>query len=280
MRRLGVLVVAALVALSAPGTATAGNSNQPFLGDLNNDGRSDRVTLGPVGTTRTCTLQVEYRRADGTFRAPVTHTYTAPDLPAPHCPNMGEVVNLGGDRRAEIVLTHFVWSVAGRELLVLRNFRPVAELEGLSFPSTLRKVDFNGDGLEDIWLSSDQVVRLRSFLNTAAGTLVPGPIDVCSSESIPQHAFADFDGDGGQDMLLRRRCEFSYTTAELRFGSGRAPVTFAFSPLAATSYEVFVVDINKDQVPDVGLIERASGGTLIVRHFRNDGTGSFTEVTG
>jgi hypothetical protein len=273
-----MIALAALVALSAAGTAAAGNSNQPFLGDLNNDGRSDRVTLGPVGMTRTCTLRVEYRRPDGTFRAPVTHTYTSPATAMPYCPNMGEVVNLGGDHRAEIILTNFFESTGGRELLVLRNFRPVAELEGLSFPSTLRKVDFNGDGLEDIWLSTDQVMRLRTFLNTKAGTLVPGPIDVCSSESIPQHAFADFDGDGGQDMLLRRRCEFSYTTAELRFGSGRAPVTFAHSPSVATSYEVFVVDINSDQVPDVGVIEKASGGTITVRHFRNDGTGSFTEV--
>lgn len=279
MRRIGVVVAAALVVLSATGTAAAGNSNQPFLGDLNNDGRTDRVTLGPVDLTRTCTLQVEYRRPDGTFRAPVTHTYTAPETHLPHCPNMGEVVNLGGDRRAEIIVTHFNRSSAGRELLVLRNFRPVAELEGLSFPSTLRKVDFNGDGLEDIWLSSDQVVRLRSFINTKEGTLAPGPFDVCSSAPIPQHAFADFNGDGGQDMLLSRRCEFSYTTAELRFGNGGTPVTFAFSPLLSTSYEVFVIDLRDDQVPDVGVIERTNSGTITVRHFRNDGTGSFTEVT-
>ena len=271
------IIVAVLIALLAPGTASAGNTNQPFLGDLNNDGRADRVTLGPVGMTRTCTLQVEYRRSDGTFRAPVTHTYTSPAPVAPFCPNMGEVVDLGGDRKPELVLTNFSWSAAGRELLVLRRFRPVSEVEGLGFPNTLRKVDFNGDGLEDVWLSSNQVMRLRSFVNTPEGALVPGPIDVCSSAAAPPHAFADFDGDGGQDMLLFRRCEFSYATAELRFGTTRAPVVFAFSPNFGTQYEVFVLDIGDDQIPDVGLIEHTSEGPL-VKHFRNDGAGSFTEV--
>lgn len=278
VRRLGLVVVAVLLAVSTPGAASAGNSGQPFQGDLNYDGRADRVTLGPVGDTRTCTLQVEYRRADGAFRPPVTRTYTSPAPYAPYCPNMGEVVDLGGDARAEIVLTHFSRYAPGRELLVLRDFRPVAELEGLGFPSTLRRVDFDGDGLQDVWLSSDQEVRVRSFRNTRAGTLAPGPIDVCSSQPIPQHAFADFDGDGGQDMLLYRRCEFSYGTAELHFGGGGAPVVFAVSPRNQTTYEVFVIDIGNDQVPDVGVIERPYTGTVTVRHFRNDGTGTFTEV--
>ncbi|MFC7614397.1 hypothetical protein ACFQV2_13580 [Actinokineospora soli] len=100
---------------------------------------------------------------------------------------------------------------------------------------------------------------------------------MCSSRPIPQHAFADFDGDGGQDMLLSRRCEFSYTAAELHFGGGRPPVVFAHSPQISTTYEVFVADVDNNQVPDVGLIER-TGDTVAVRHFRNDGTGSFTEV--
>jgi hypothetical protein len=276
MRKLGVALVAVVLAVGVPASASAGNSGQAFLGDLNNDGRADRVTLGPVGTSSTCTLTVEYRRANGAFRPAVTHTYTSPVTHAPYCPNMGEVVNLGGNRVAEIVAANFSSYSPGRDLLVLRRFQPVAQFEGISFPSTLRKVDFNGDGLEDVWQSSDQVVQLKSWLNTPAGTLVPGPIDVCSSAPIPQHAFADFDGDGGQDMLLSRRCEFSYTTAELHFGGGGAPVVFGRSPYTSTTYEVFVTDLDNDQVPDVGVIER-TGGTVTVRHFRNDGTGSFTE---
>ena len=46
-------VVAALLAVGGL-PAVAGNRNAPFLGDLNLDGRADRVVLGAVGTTSTC----------------------------------------------------------------------------------------------------------------------------------------------------------------------------------------------------------------------------------
>ncbi|MGW5053904.1 FG-GAP repeat domain-containing protein [Actinokineospora sp. NPDC004072] len=278
MRRTAVAAVAALLALLAPGTASAGNFRQPLLGDLNGDGRADRVVLGPDNAvTPTCSLQVEHRNADGTFAPPITHTYTSHYRTRPYCPDMGEVVDLGGDGVPELVLTAFQHSSASTQLIVLRDFIPIAPLPGLNFPSTLRKVDFNGDGLVDIWQSTDQSEQLVSYLNTPSGTLVPGPINLCSGRPIPQHAFADFDGDGGQDMLLSRRCPRGANFVELHFGSGRPPVQFARFP-DSTTHEVFVTDLLNDGIPDVGLIARTSEGVLSVRHFRNDGGGSFTEV--
>ena len=217
--------------------------------------------------------------AGGGFAAPVSHSYTSTRTSAPYCPDMGEVVDLGGNGKPEIVATGFHWYGTAGSLLVLRNFTPVASHTGVSSASTLRAVDFDGDGRKDVWQSSDQSRRLRAFTNTAAGTLVAGPVDVCSEAAIPQHAFADFDGDGGQDMLLHRRCSLGGGTyaAELYRGDGGPPVGFA-SNTTGTPYEVFVTDVDSDGVPDVGVITKPSGGPVTVRHFANDGTAAFTEV--
>ncbi|CRK62113.1 hypothetical protein [Alloactinosynnema sp. L-07] len=280
MRRTRVLLLilsAVALSLVAPGTAAAGNTT--FYGDLNGDGRSDRITLGSTGSARTdCTITVSYRIVGSIFRAPVVYPFTSPAPYAPFCPNKGEAVDLGGDGVVELVTTHFIWTVAGKQILVLRNFVPWYETTGVSFPSTINQVDFNGDGRKDIWESSDQTMQVRSYLNTTSSTLVPGPISVCNSTSQPQHVFADFNGDGGQDMLMYRRCEYSYAGAELHFGNGGTPVVFASTTTVSTKYEVYRADFDYDGVVDVGVITQPSGGPVTVRHFRNNGAGVFTEI--
>src|SRR2546422_10291380 len=107
-RRLPPLVAAVLVLpMLSPALASAGNRGEPIIADLNNDGLSDRATLGPdTGTptgTPNCTINVELRRPNGTFRPPVVHTYASPLTRQPFCPNMGEAINLGRNGATELV---------------------------------------------------------------------------------------------------------------------------------------------------------------------------------
>jgi len=169
---------------------------------------------------------------------------------------------------------------------VLRKFQPIARYDGLKMPSAIETVDFNGDGLGDIWESTDEQMTMHALLSTKKGEIVPGPFSVCSQDGVPQHYFADFNGDGGQDLLVSRRCEYGEHShnAEVYFGNG-APkaVLVAHSTLPPTTeasipLEVFPVDVNSDGIPDAGVIDRHADGTIFVRHFLNDGTGTFTEV--
>jgi len=281
MRRLFVLLTVTLIGLSgAQIPAQAGGRNQPIIGDLNGDHRPDRATLGRVAGTSTCTVSVETRRADGTYQPPVLHSYTSPYTVEPKCPDMGVAVDLKGDGVTELVTTNF-YSYSAEDLLVLRRFRPVARYDGLNMPSTIETADFNGDGLGDIWESTDQSMNVRALLSTATGAIVPGPFSVCSQGSVPQHYFADYNGDGGQDMLVSRRCylEAQDVSAEVYFGNG-APkaVLAAASSSDGVKFEVYPIDLTSDGVLDAGVIERHTDGTVVVRHFRNDGTGAFTEV--
>lgn len=281
--RRTVMILSALlvVPMLMPGAASAGNRHQPFFADFNGDGREDRATLGQVGALNKCSVAVETRKPNGSYRAPKIRYYASPATHQPYCPDMGEAVDLDGDGELEIVTAWFSGTTFVDKMLVLRAFRPQSLQQGIGSPSTLRKVDFDGDGREDIWQSSDQSARLRAFRNDGSGGLVSGPFDVCSSVPIPQHAFADFNGDGGQDMLVSRTCPFGagpVTNAEVYFGDGTTPAVLANSD-GQFEYEVFVTDLGGDGIPDVRVVERnTSDGSITTRHFRNDGTGAFTEV--
>ncbi len=88
---------------------------------------------------------------------------------------------------------------------------------------------------------------------------------------------ADFNGDRGMDFLTVLRCS-STNTAQALFGNGQAPVTLVSRTLVpGNSMQIFQVDVNSDEIPDAGVIDRASSGT-VTRFFRNDGLGNFTEV--
>ncbi|GAA2987132.1 FG-GAP-like repeat-containing protein [Actinokineospora diospyrosa] len=276
--RMAVLgaIVAVVVAGLVPATAAAEPNLRAFRGDVNGDRIADRVTPGvePGGPGKTpCVFGIELGKPDGTLGASRDYTFDSPRTSAPYCPDMGVVGDLRRDGKPDLITTGFQWSEGG--LLTLRLVRDKLKVTGLQpglpFPNTLRSADFNADGYPDVWSSSKQVREIRSYNSTSDGSFVPGPISGCSSDPVPQHVIADFDGDGGDDILMSRRCEFLYWVPEIQFGSGKAPVAFAGGFQA---YQVFSIDIEDDGHPDVGVISDTP--QLRVQYFRNDGAGNFT----
>lgn len=109
-----------------------------------------------------------------------------------------------------------------------------------------------------------------------------GGISACQTGINPQYALADFNGDGGQDILLSETCPFSRTPVQavVLFGNGQAEQVLASSSSTMVHYTVFVIDLDGNQVPDVGLITTQTNVATTIRYFHNDGTGAFTEVAG
>ncbi|MDW5328342.1 VCBS repeat-containing protein [Plantactinospora sp. KLBMP9567] len=250
-RRLAVLVGGVLIGSLAMGAspARAGIEGDPIWGDLNGDRRLDRVTLGMSSNPDRCAVHVQW---SGTGTAE-EHLYVPPGatLPVTHCLGMGTAVDLGGDGSVELVLGSFYGEPNGADgsMLVLRNFVPEVLTTADIQLNEIGTADFNGDGLTDVFWWSNQGEGFGTFLNTAAGQLVPGPVKQDEGE-INDYQLADFDGNGATDAVI------AFHTAPGTPGNG---VVVAFDDGTKvwlrqgedTGWNVEVVDVNADGRPDV-----------------------------
>ncbi|GLW89402.1 FG-GAP repeat domain-containing protein [Actinokineospora globicatena] len=274
IRALAVVAVAALVPVLVPTASVAGGRAQPVIGDITGDEVADRVTFQATWANN-CQVTVEPGLTGGGYGSATTHSYASPLAYEPYCPDMGEIVDLGGDSTKEIVATSF-W---GEEysLVALRPNGWAADVlgtyRGVNYPNAIRQVDFTGDGRQDVWLYSDQSFTLRSFTNTATGDLVQGSIDECS-EGLPQHVFADFDGDGGQDMLAALNC--GSRSAKLLFGGTKAALSLGSASGPGPSFVVSLANHNNDAYPDLTVSAPQPDYTRVTQRYVNDGTGGFT----
>ncbi|GAB2942026.1 hypothetical protein GCM10027280_33270 [Micromonospora polyrhachis] len=172
---------------------------EPFYGDLDGDGHNDRISLAAGDID--CLIIVEAGDPAGSHHPPVTHSYQPPALWQHSCPDVGIVVDLGGDGEAELVLG---WAntprLLGYQLFALRSFLPFTTV-GSGFynhSSRLELADLDGDGLLDIVVTGGW--GLRTFRNLPDGTLAIGPHGTCT---VAIHiALADFNHDGGTDIVV------------------------------------------------------------------------------
>ena len=286
MRRARSFLLLAALALACGATMVApGVANAAFppgfqiFGDFNNDGITDVAILNPVFTTP-CTVTLEPGTGPGTFGPPTVYTFTPPPDAQGQCPNIGVGLKVGTDTKLDLVVTWEATDVPA--LLVLRNgdFQPAGEFGGIIEPDLIRTADLNGDGRQDLILSSNQVTTLAMFFNNADGTITRGP-ETCSFGLSPQYALADFNGDGGQDMLLSDVCPMqrNVLSAEVLFTNGQLPAVLATSTDPLAKFTVFPIDLNFDGSPDVGVIEVENGVTT-VQYFLNDRHGHFVPFGG
>jgi hypothetical protein len=100
----------------------------------------------------------------------------------------------------------------------------------------------------------------------------------------PQYVLSDFNGDGGQDMLISLDQDGPFPghiapiLAEVFFGNGQGPTVLALTSDFAAIWTVFSIDLDANGIPDAGIIEKSGTGVTTVHYFHNDGVGNFTLV--
>jgi hypothetical protein len=281
IRRLAPAVCLALLAtgLGVTPAAQAGGPDEPVVGDLNGDGRADRVTLRG-GAPAACQADLQLGVAGGGYATPVRRTFTVTGAQVSYCPDMGTVVDLGGDGVAELLLTWFWGSpLADADVIVLRDWVRVGGFRGQFQPSSIGSdVDFNGDGLEDLWQTTDQGEGFSSYLNQPSSSVVDGPASVGSDTGVGVE-FGDVNGDGGTDVAvtatgvgLNERSDWWLDVIDGKTGY-HDPVV----PLGAYGLTPDFVDVNADGRVD--LVGQWSGDrSLPPTTWLNQGAGRLAQV--
>ena len=251
-----------------PANAAAGGFQEPMYGDLNNDGIADRALL--VSHEDTCGVRVELGNGSGGYGTPTVHPYQPPGTPDENddlCPDVGVIVDLGGDGINELVVTWFVDIHDGDYggILVLRDYQVVKRYDNGEDGTEFGLADLNGDGLTDIYVTV-AFAYFYTLLNTPSGDLVRGPMKFCAVE--PQVTLADFDGNGATDVVLSylERCSDQQDGVVVVLDDGS--LVHLHEGERAT-WRVQIGDVNRDGRPDVQTTE--DGTNQVTTHINRDG---------
>ena len=268
------------VALTSPTPAGANGQGDPLYGDIDGDGWEDRAVLAVDPATSRCAVSVQLGLpGGGEFGVPKTYYYPAPGT-GPWCPDMGVIVDLGGDGVSELVLAWFdgrppdgvdSGPAGAGELRAGRRVHGhlPAQLDRhrrLQHRRARRRLGVHRPGR-----------RLPEWLNTPVGELVPGPLQVpfaglgpasspTSTRTAPPTS-PSRTPTGGTRRTPSSPCRASpspSTTARSSTSSG---------PTSTTGRGTIVTDVNHDGHTDVRSVNNDTG---VVRTFLGNGAGMFT----
>jgi VCBS repeat-containing protein len=161
----------------------------------------------------------------------------------------------------------------------------------IGFNSVPAFVDLDGDGDKDLILGGDAIPGIvRTYRNDDGAYVLLGgaenPFAGVSFDRNMTPAPADVDGDGDIDLLFGSIT--NSTPGALRYfendGSGFAERTGAANPFSSATFSGYPapawIDLDGDGDLDLAVCTLGSGFDGAMRAWRNDGGGSFTELTG
>ena len=245
--------------------------------DVNGDGLSDVVMLGPI-LPNSGSIAILDGQADGTLAAV---QYIA--CPAPEALAVGD---LDGNGTVDLVSVSSNNSSTTTVNVLLGdghgNFqKPSAQqtFPGI-FPNAAYLSDIDGDGKPDLVLSYEPPVggpnNLVWLKNTGGSFAAP----VMIASIAPDNKFfsiADFNHDGKPDILYPM--PGSPETLHILFNQGNGQFNDqAVSGLNGIFGAASVIDFNLDGIPDLAIQVVQNSGVVELYSFRGNGDGSFTEI--
>jgi hypothetical protein len=143
------------------------------VGDLNGDGRADLAAT--AGGNRPTDIAVFRQAADGTLS-------TALPLPTYDVPVAARIVDVDGDGRLDLVVSHSGWSTVG--VYLQRTDGTLAPEErhessgGWWNPEAMAVADVNGDGRVDILIEGQLLLQHADFTVAASASRLAGALRV------------------------------------------------------------------------------------------------------
>lgn len=197
--------------------------------------------------------------------------------------------DIDGDGDLDLFVTGYSGNVAISKLYSNDGTGVLTELLNTPFPgvsagSSAFK-DIDGDGDEDLLVtgytnSNQRIAKLYKNDGTGMFSEVQGtPFDGVSFSSV---AFADVDNDNDQDVLITGYNDNNQRISKLYLNNGSGIFSLAAgTPFQGISFgSVAFADIDNDGDQDVLITGENTSEQPIAKLYLNNGSGSFTELTG
>ena len=245
----------------APITTAVANGIFPsLLGDFNDDGKLDLVTLNNYADKNGNTgFSIYFGNGDGTFGAPVTHVVTGQITAI-------AAADVNHDNKTDLLIDSTTDGGNTDDVQVLfangdGTFRPGPTTYNTNAGAGLLTGDFNGDGKVDIAALNGS--EGSSYLGILIGDGTGKFTQTYSETNGYNVAFvaADVNGDGRTDLIGP---DFTYSTnggnhhpwLAVYYGNPDGTMTPAQIPTDnCVAYSVAVADFNGDGIPDIAIPE-------------------------
>ncbi len=248
------------------------------IADLDGDGKMDLAGADPFGNL----VWILYGNGDGTFQAPVSYA-TGPN------PDQIDVADLNGDGILDLVVlnvgqtTHDYFSVPGDIAVLLgtggRHFASAVEYHAGYSPALMTVGDFNGDGVPDLAVVSEDTVMgagsLMILLGVGDGSFVTSGNSYVGRDA-RSILVGDFNGDGHQDLALGFSLANSPNYLVILTGNGdgtfQAPIPTGVTSLVSS---MFWEDFSGDGKKDLAYVTTGQFDIMI-----GNGDGTFQAPSG
>ncbi len=223
-------------------------------GDFNHDGKLDLAS--GVYTNTTNSVEIDLGIGDGTFSAPSTysaHTYIADILTADF--NGDGVLDLaivsGGQGYVDILFGNAQGGHPSWGNGTFTSSATYATSPG-NWPWSIAAGDFNADGFIDLAVPNIFANTITLLTNNDAGVFTTTNIASSANYSRPSCVrVADFDHDGGVDMVIANESNPGSITLLLNDGTGHFPVRTDYLTGGSTARTVAIGDLNGDGYTDI-----------------------------
>lgn len=269
---LSTAAKAQTISLQFQSDVTIGNANltpRPAVGDVNNDGFPDVVTLNKGLTPEPGPLSVFLNNGAGGF---ASHIVVNDSL----SPNAVVIRDFNHDGYADL-------AIAGDGIANGVNIRlgnGTGNFPGGTFIAPERgspviaSADWNGDGHFDI-ATCTNINELRVMHGNGAGGF-GGALSFATANNCTDMAAADFNVDGRPDIAVASRFA---NNLQIFLNNGAGGFSAPVPNLVASVYKIVVADFNRDCVPDVAATQFSGSIVFILIGNRQGGFSTGNSMT-